>query len=61
MLGQFECDYDTAYFMENGKYPKRNYKWGMSHTEISRCDEIWENKPNEYFCLRGYRIPQCLQ
>lgn len=57
ILGNTECDYDTAYFLKNGEYPKKenNCKYGLTNDDVDYY--IHENRQDEYYCWRGSRIP----
>lgn len=57
MLGDKECDYDTAFFMKNGKYPPvvRRCKRG----EVSISDALereWEKPDMHYIIWQGCRL-----
>lgn len=60
LLRECGIDYDTAYFMEYGDYPK--HTWGNTchkptEDEIDRTDERWEMQPDEFLCMRMWRFP----
>lgn len=56
ILGNTECDYDTAYFLKYGEYPKvKKCKQGLP--EINRSSEIWDREPEQYILYRGWRMP----
>lgn len=57
ILGENECDWDVAYFLENGKYPPvvRNCKKG----EVSINDALereWREPDLQYMLWRGCRF-----
>lgn len=42
MLGEFECDEDTAYFLKNGKYPKKTNTYKpIESMPLDNDDELY--------------------
>lgn len=37
---------------------RREYTEKEMFPDVNRCDEGWENVPDEYYCWLGWRIPQ---
>ena len=57
MLGATECDWETAYFLEHGKYPP--VQRHCSKGEVSIRDAIerdWNEPDLQYVMWRGWRI-----
>lgn len=54
ILGNKECDEEIAYFMKLGKL--KPYK---KNCAFKTAEFDWErnNKPDEYYCWQGSRIP----
>lgn len=58
ILGNQECDEETAYFLMHGKlkpYERSNCQYGLSENDIDY--HLHENRPDEYYCWQGTRIP----
>lgn len=57
MLGETECDYDTAYFMEHGKYSPVVHNCTRGEISIQDALEREWNKPDmQYMLWRGCRF-----
>lgn len=57
LLGEYECDYETAYIMENGKLPPLKKRCIHGEVEIrSAIERDWNELDEEYVCWRGWRI-----
>lgn len=56
-LGEAECDENIAYFLKYGKIKplERTCKYGLTDDDIDYY--IHDNKPDEYYCWQGTRIP----
>jgi hypothetical protein len=58
ILGNQECDEETAYFLMHGKlkpYKRPNCQYGLSENDIDY--HLHESRPDEYYCWQGTRIP----
>lgn len=65
-LGLNECDEETAYFLQHGRYPKHERTCTFAPPEriysemfpdIDRSSEGWETQQDPYYCWHGTRIP----
>lgn len=56
ILGNTECDHETGYFLEYGKYPPIKEKECI----FAPAEFDWEkaNEPDTYYCWQGTRLPQ---
>jgi hypothetical protein len=55
MLGNQECDAETAYYLKHGTKPEYKYNCTASPPDCN-----WEKayEPDPYYCWHGTRIPQ---
>jgi hypothetical protein len=57
LLGDRECDYDTAYFMKYGKYPPVQRNCTKGEVSISDALERDWNEPNmQYIMWQGCNL-----
>lgn len=55
MLGNQECDAETAYYLQYGTYPKYEYNCTVVPPAY---DKETDFTPDTYYCWYGTRIPQ---